>query len=134
MRKHAKGLLLALATIVSCSSYFVAEYSGVIDHGATELQQKVARFLGDLERGAANPEFYAEARGDIQKLRDVASLQRGNDPTVRSLDLIQSNLDKLEAMHAGGISAKEVDIARTLLDSQFRMLIQLENAKKRKEG
>lgn len=134
MRKHAKGILLALATVVSCSSYFIAEYSAVVDHGATELQQKVGRFLGDLERGDADPEFYAEARGDLQKLRNVASLQRGNDLTVRSLDLIQSNLDKLEAMHAGGISPKEVGIARTLLDSQFRMLVQLENAKKRKEG
>ena len=133
MRKHAKGILVALATLVSCSSYFIAEYNAVVDHGATELQQKVGRFLDDLERGDADPKFYAEARGDIQMLRSAASLQRGNELTVQSLDLIQDNLDKLEQIHARGISPKEVVIVRTLLDSQFRMLVQLEIAKKRKE-
>ena len=142
MRKHAKALLLALVTAVSCSSYFVAEYNATVGHGATELQQQVNRFLEDLERGAGTPaadydrtaDFYVDARGEIAKLRTAASLQRGNDLTVQSLDLIQNNLDKLEQMHAGGITPREVAIARTLLDSQFRMLVQLENAKKRKES
>lgn len=143
MRKRAKALLIAAITsVVSCSGYFIAAYNPQVDSGATQLQQKVDRFLTDLERTAGTPagEYeqnqaaYGELRGDLEALRELAGSQRGNRLTVQSLDLIGNNLDKLEEMHAGGISAKEIEIARTLFDSQFRMLVQLENAKKRQGG
>jgi len=70
----------------------------------------------------------------VARLRAEAGAQPGNGLTVQSLDLIQKNLEKLEAMHAGGITAEEIEIVRTLFDTQFRMLVQLENAKKRKES
>jgi spore coat protein CotH len=138
MRKRAKALLLgALASIVGCSGYFIAQYNPAIDSGATELQQKVDRFLTELEQTSGEHEQYAatyeELRADIRTLREVASQQHGNELTLQSLDLIASNVDKLEAMHAEGISAEEIAIVRTLFDTQFRMLVQLETAKKRKE-
>jgi len=143
MRKRIKATLLALAaSVLGCSGYYIAEYSEAVDTGATELQQKVDRFLTDLEQTAGTPEgeydlhegFYAEVRDDIGALREVASAQRGNDLTLQSLDLIGANVDKLEALHAEGISRQEIGVVRTLFDTQFRMLVQLENAKKRKEG
>ena len=143
MRKRTKALLIAaVASVVSCSGYFMAAYNPQVDSGAAQLQQKVDRFLTDLERTAGTPagEYeqnqaaYGELRGDLEALRELAGSQRGNGLTVQSLDLIGNNLDKLEEMHAGGISAKEIEIARTLFDSQFRMLVQLENAKKRQGG
>ena len=140
MRKRARAILLTIAALgVSCSSYFIAEYSEAVDGGATKLQQKVDGFLTELQSTAGtaegdyegHEEFYAEARSDIDELRTAASLQRGNGITLESLDLIEDNLDKLERMHAQGISAKEIAIVRQLFDTQFRMLVQLENAKKR---
>jgi hypothetical protein len=127
---------------VSCSSYFIAEYSQAVDGGATALQQKVDGFLTELQKTAGtaegdyegHEEFYAEVRSDIGALRTVAALQRGNDITLQSLDLIEDNVGKLERMHAEGISPKEIAIVRQLFDTQFRMLVQLENAKKRKES
>ena len=143
MRKRAKAILIALAaSVLSCSGYFIAGYNEAVDTGATELQQKVDRFLTDLEQTSGTPDgeyeqhiaFYDEVRNDLDTLRELASAQRGNDLTLRSLELIGDNVDKLEAMHAKGISPKEIAIVRTLFDTQFRMLLQLENAKKRKEN
>jgi hypothetical protein len=142
MRKRAKAFLLAAVTsIVSCSGYFIAAYNPAVDEGATKLQQNIDGFLDELQKTAGTPAgdyenheaFYEETRASIQSLRELASQQRGNDLTLRSLDLIGNNLDKLEALHADGITPKEIDVARTLFDTQFRMLVQLENAKKRKE-
>lgn len=142
MRKRAKAVLLAAITsIVSCSGYFIATYNPAIDEGATKLQQKVDGFLAELRETAGTPAgdyeqhaaFYDETRASIQTLRSLASQERGNDLTLQSLDLIENNLDKLEALHADGITPREIDVTRTLFDTQFRMLVQLENAKKRKE-
>ena len=143
MRKRMKAILLAaVASLVSCSGYFIATYNPAIDSGATELQQKVDGFLADLQQNSGKPEaeyerhtaFYTGVRGDIQALRDVASQERGNDLTLQSLQLIDNNVDKLEALHADGITPQEIGVVRTLFDTQFRMLVQLENAKKRKES
>ena len=143
MRKRYKAILVAIGTLaLSCSSYFIAEYSAEVDSGATQLQQKVDGFLTELQNTAGTAEggyeghevFYADVRNDIGELRTAAALQRGNEITLQSIDRIEDNLDKLERMHAQGISAKEIAVARQLLDTQFRMLVQLEHAKKRKES
>ncbi|HJQ39367.1 MAG TPA: hypothetical protein VKB93_19675 [Thermoanaerobaculia bacterium] len=143
MRKHAKAIVLAVITsIVGCSGYFIAQYNPAIDNGATRLSEEVDDFLIELESTAGTPAgayerhapAYDELRAEIETLRAVAVAQRGNDLTVHSLDLIAENLTKLETLHTDGISAEELRVVRTLFDSQFRMLVQLENAKKRKEG
>jgi len=141
MRKRTKAILLSVATFaLSCA--FIAGYDPRIDSGATELQQKVETFLTDLEQTAGTPVgeyqrhtgFYDEVRTDISVLRNVASAHKGNDITLQSLDLIEANIAKLEKLHAAGISAEEIRIVRTLFDTQFRMLVRFENAKKRKES
>src|SRR4051794_25625019 len=115
MRKRAKALLLAAVTsIVSCSGYFIATYNPAVDEGATKLQQSVDGFLDELSRTAGTPAgdyeghqaFYEDTRASIQTLRELASQQGGNDLTLQSLDLIGNNLDKLEALHADGITSK----------------------------
>ena len=141
MRKRTKAILLSIGTFaLSCA--FIAGYDPLIDSGATALQQKVGQFLTDLEQTTGTPEgeyerhlgFYHEVRNDIGVLRTVASAHKGNDITLQSLDLIEANVAKLEKLHAEGISAEEIRIVRTLFDTQFRMLVQLENAKKREGG
>jgi hypothetical protein len=140
MRKQIKAALLAVvASIVGCAGYFMAEYNPAVDSGATALQQKVDHFLAELEQTSGAPEgeyerhakVYGELRSDIAALRDLAESRRGNALTLQSLDLIEDNVRKLEAMHTDGISPDEIRIVRTLFDSQFRMLVQLENAKRK---
>ena len=136
MRKSRKAILVAaLSAVVSCAGFVIARYDPVIDGGATELQEKVDAFLTDLQQngGEYSPDFYDEVRGDIDGLRNAAAVQSGNKLTIDSLDLIERNVATLEQMHAEGITSEEIDVVRTLFDTQFRMLIQLENAKKRKE-
>jgi hypothetical protein len=142
MRKYAKAIVIAAVTsVVSCSAWFIAEYDAAVDHGAVQLQQKVDGLLDDLEQTAGTPEgsydayadLYLELHDDVETLRAEAATRRGNDLTLQSLQLIEQNLGKLERMHAEGITAEEIGVVRTLLDTQFRMLVQLENAKKRKE-
>lgn len=143
MRKRTKAILLAIVSAaLSCSTYYVAQYDAKLDGGAVELQQKVDTFLTYLEQTAGTPEaayeknetFYQDVRTDLRMLRDIAAVQQGNEITVQSLDSIEDNLARLEKIHAEGISAKEISIVRTLFASQFRMLVQFENAKKRKES
>ena len=143
MQKNRKAILFAALTFLgSCSALVVAEYDAAVDHGATELQQKVDSFLTDLEQNAGTPEaeyeqhagFYEEVRNDLFVLRNAASIQRGNDVTIESLDLIEDNVGKLEQIHAEGISAEEIAVVRMIFDTQFQLLIQFENAKKRKES
>jgi hypothetical protein len=141
MRKRTKAILLSIVTF-ALGCVFIAGYDPRIDSGATELQQKVGTFLTDLEQTTGAPEgeyerhigFYEEVRTDISVLRTVASAHKGNDLTLQSLDLVEANVAKLEKLHAEGISREEIGIVRSLFDTQFRMLVQLENAKKRKES
>ena len=143
MRKRVKAILAAaVVSVLSCAGLFVAHYSETVDRGAVELQQKVDAFLTELQQTAGtaegeyegHEEFYGEVRDDIDVLRTAAASQRGNTITLQSLDLIADNLDVLERMHAKGITPNEVAVARQLLDAQFRMLVQLEQAKKREEA
>jgi len=142
MRKRVKAILAAaVVSVLSCAGLFVARYSEEVDRGAVELQQKVDGFLTELQNTAGTAEgdyegheqFYGEVHDDIDVLRTAAASQRGNSLTLQSLDLIADNVDALERMHAKGITPNEVAVARQLLDAQFRMLVQLENAKKREE-
>jgi hypothetical protein len=140
MRKLGRGLILAIAALVtSCSAYYMASYNEVVDSGAAELQANVDGFLAGLEETVGTPAgayeqqraFYEQARHDIRMLRNVAAAQPGNDLTLQSLDLIDENVVSLEAMHAKGISPHEIGVLRKLFGTQFRMLLQLETAKKR---
>jgi hypothetical protein len=139
VRKLTRGLILAIAALVTSCSAYMASYNQVVDSGATALQAKVDGFLAGLEQTAGTPAgayeqqgaFYEEARHDLRTLRDVAAAQPGNDLTVESLDLIDANVVRLEAMHVQGISPQEIAVLRQLFDAQFRLLIQLETAKQR---
>ena len=138
MRKRTRAILLSIvAFALSCA--FIAGYDSRIDNGASALQQKIGTFLTDLEQTTGTPEgeysrhigFYGEVRTDISVLRNVASAHKGNDITLQSLDLIEANVAKLEKLHAEGISREEIGIVRSLFDTQFRMLLQFENAKRK---
>jgi len=142
MRRQTIVILAAALVMVGCAWLSVAEYDPALAHGVAGLQKKVDTFLAGLGECAGTPEgeydrhasFYAEARQELAGLGQLARVQPGNDLTVRSLDSLAENLDQLEAMHRAGItSADEVALIAGLFDTQFRMLLELENAKKTEE-
>ena len=47
------------------------------------------------------------------------------------LALLDQSVAELETAHVDGLSAAEIPVLRTLFDSQLRMLVQLEAARKR---
>ena len=53
-----------------------------------------------------------------------------NDSTLRALDLLRESFDKVEAMHREGLIPEEVTVLRELVDTQLRLLVQLERAKR----
>jgi hypothetical protein len=138
MKRILTIAFLALFTC-ACTGMFIAGYDAQVDRRGNALRNKVDRFFNDLERTAGTPaaayhkhtRFYAAARKDLKALREAAGKLPGNEITVDSVGLIEQNLDQLEAMHRAGITAPEVPVIRDLIDTQFRLLLHLEEAKLR---
>lgn len=139
MRRQIVVILAAAAAMFGCAWLSVADYDPALAHGAAGLQKKVDTFLAGLAECMGTPEaeyalhvsFYAEARQELVGLCELARSRPGNDVTVRGLDAIGENLDQLEALHRRGfVSPDEVSVIAGIFDTQFRMLLELENAKK----
>ena len=137
IRTVSHGLALLLAA--GCALRPAAPYDAGLDGGLAELQVKVDTFLEGLQRQAGTPDgawdrhasFYEGVRKDVEILRSRAAAHAGNDVTLGSLDRLAASIDDLERLHRDGLKGAEIPILRSLFDSQLRMLIQLESAKKR---
>ena len=132
-------LAVVLAVVAGCVSR-VAPHDAVIAAGLADLQSSNSRFFDELRRTAGTPDaawechiaWYEETLAEIAALRTRAESHGvKNDPTVEALELLQRSVAELEEAHAEGLSAGEIPVLRTLFDSQLRMLIELEAAKKR---
>jgi hypothetical protein len=132
-------IAVVLALLAGCVSR-VAPYDETIAAGLAKLQSSHARFFDELAQAAGTPDaawechvaWYEQTRAEIAALRTrAASYHRKNDPTAGALEMLDRSLDDLEEAHAGGLSREEIPVLRTLFDSQLRMLIELEAAKKR---
>jgi hypothetical protein len=139
-RKTTTSLSMALL-IFGCACFSIAGFDPEIVTGAARLQHDFAVFFSGLAECAGTPDaqferheaFYADAWQELERLEDQARGQPANQLTLDSIDAIRDNLAALEAIHRQGISRGEVDVIATLFDSQLRMLVELENAKQRKE-
>jgi len=130
---------IVLALLTGCVSR-VAPHDAIIAAGLADLQSSNSRFFDELQQTVGTPDaawechaaWYEETRAEIAALRVRAgSYDRKNDPTVAALELLEKSVNELETAHAEGLSAGEIPVLRTLFDSQLRMLIELEAAKKR---
>jgi hypothetical protein len=138
-RKTSAALTIALL-IFGCACFSIADFDPELATGAGALQQKFALFLSRLGECAGTPEadysqhgaFYVEAWQDLERLEAAALRQPDNELTLRSIDAIRDNLAELEGLHRLGLSRGEVEVISTLFDTQFRMLVELENVKPRK--
>jgi hypothetical protein len=141
MRHKTAGFLTLVLMVFGCACFSMAGFDPEIVTGTEALQQKFDVFLSALAECAGTPEaeyarhaaFYAEAWTALDRLQAEARLQPGNELTLRALEDIRDNLADLEAFHRDGISRGELEVLSTLFDIQFRMLVELENAKPRKE-
>jgi hypothetical protein len=141
MRHKTSAALTILLMVFGCACFSIAGFNQQIVTGTEALQQQFETFLSGLAECAGTPEaeyarhsaFYAEARGALDRLQAEAELQQGNELTLRSLEDIRDNLAELEELHRSGLSRAELEVISTLFDTQFRMLVELENVKPRKE-
>jgi hypothetical protein len=129
---------LALFTC-ACNDPFMPGYDAQIDHRGNALQNKVNRFLNDLQRTAGTPaaayenhkRFYSEMRTELKGLRDAAAKLPRNEATLNCIAPIEENVAVLETLHRTGITAAEVPVLRTIFETQFQALLHLEDAKLR---
>ena len=132
-------LVLGLALLLVGCVTRLAPYDERLDLGAAALQSKIVRFFDVLQQ-AKGPEerafgnhavFYESARADLDALRIQAGSDPGNEQTRRSIELLAKSLASLEELHRKGLSGAELPVLRKLIETQVRMLLQLESAKKR---
>jgi len=130
---------IVLALLAGCSNR-IAPHDEDLARGLAELQSSNTRFFDELRQSAGtqfgaweyHANWYEETRAAIGTLRgQAAAYGAGNAPTVEALDLLKKSIDQLEEVHTAGLSAGEIPVLHTLFDSQLRMLIELEAAKKR---
>lgn len=140
--RHKKASFLTVALLVfGCACYSIASFDPLVVSDAGTLQQKFEVFFSGLAECAGTPEaefarheaFYADAWQELERLEARAQLRADNELTLRSIGHIRDNLAELEALHRLGITRAEVEIIARLFDTQFRMLVALENAKKGSE-
>lgn len=129
---------IVLALLSGCASS-VAPRDEALAGGLAGLQSSTDRFFDQLQQVIGTPEaawvrhagWYEETRVEIAALRLRAAAHGAtNDPTLDALALLDQSVAELETAHAVGLSAAEIPVLRTLFDSQLRMLVQLEAAKR----
>lgn len=135
----AAVFLLALL-LSGCSSIrLVGDYDAQTDKGITALQKDMEVFFVTLESAdglmaapyAASKGFYGQTKVAISSLRIRADALERNSLSVRMLDKLQNNFDRLAADHREGISKRELPLYRGGLNSQFTSLLTFELAKRR---
>ena len=139
MKRHHKVFFVIALLLLGCTVRYIAEYDPVVDGNVRHLQTKLDALFEDLSRTAGTPEGayehyaarYEAIRVDIAGLQYDAATQPKNGLTVSSLSLLDDNLRQLEVAHREGLGRAEVPVLRKLFDTQLRMIVQLETAKKR---
>ena len=142
MSKRLSLIAALLALFCGCTALMFSDpYDPAFDAALSDFQKDTETFFEDLGRAAGTPEGgwerfeprYRALETDLGALAQQASVRRGNATMLDSLDLVRQNLAECEELHRDGIAAAEVTVVRRLIATQVRMLIQLEQAR-RKEG
>lgn len=137
---------LVLLLLNACATVkLVGDYDEQIDKGVTALQRDVEAFLVKLEGTAQKPtdlveeykkhtQFYEDAKIAISGLRVRADATERNSLTVKMLDGLRKNIDRMEHFHREGLKKGEIEASlRGGFNSQFTAILTFELAKKRGE-
>jgi hypothetical protein len=80
---------------------------------------------------ASQGAFYDEAKDTVSAIKARAALLPKNSGTIKNLDELSGQYDRLAELHRQGpLVGLKAKIARELIDSNFRSLMQLELHKK----
>lgn len=142
MKRHSKALLVIGMLVLGCTVRYIAEYDPAVEGNVRQLQTKFDALFSDLARTAGTPDGdyahyavrYDSLRADIAGLQHDAAFVPRNEITNTSLLLLDDNLHQLEVAHRDGLAPAEVPVLRSLFDTQLRMIIELETAKKRERA
>ncbi len=123
----------------------VSAYDEIIDRGTTELNTKIVSFVGRMvtlsgrSEGTydSNATFYDDVKGTIVTLRLRAQVQEKNEITVKMLQELDGNVERLRQLHEMG---KEHGLLKTIADPALaaievnvEAIIKFEVAKRREE-
>lgn len=139
MRMRVFVLAALLTVACSCALWPAgAPYDPLFEAGLVNLQKDVRVFFDEVGKYAGTGQgthsaFASDYRtfsSRIAGLRGQAASHARNGSTLQSLDLLRESFDKVEAMHRQGLVAEEAEILRSLVDTQLRLLLGLERAKR----
>lgn len=138
------ALLVALLTLAcGCAAVWSSPpYDPAFDAALGDFRKDADAFFEDVACAAGTPDgtwehfegAYRTLEDELSGLTQQAALGRRGAPAMESLGLVAQNLDAIEAMHRDGITPAEVTVVRRLVDTQVRLLIQLERAKRGMEA
>jgi hypothetical protein len=131
---------IAIGLLAGCTTIrLVGDYDKEIDDGVTALQRKTETHLIKISavpgpraapyKGTEN--FYQVTKVEVSSLRVRADSTSRNSLTVRMLDRLQNNYERLERMHKEGLTVAEIPDLRGALNSQFTAILTFELAKRR---
>ncbi|MGD0233773.1 MAG: hypothetical protein ABSC55_04460 [Syntrophorhabdales bacterium] len=134
------ALLMLAISVSGCGPIqLIAPYDQKIDDGVTSLQKKTAEFLTTIERqGGSGPEdyknhtkFYDDAKVALSGLSVRAGALASNSLTVRELEILDQQFQKLETDHRNiGIPQAAVPQYEEAFNRTFTAILTLEVAKK----
>jgi hypothetical protein len=102
---------LALAFVVACGPVrLVSPYDEIIDRNTSDLYGRIISFVEKMVARSgksegtyeSNPSFYEDVRGSIATLRLRARVQEKNENTVRLLQELDENVERLRTLHEVG--------------------------------
>lgn len=139
--------LLAVALLLSACGpvRLVSAYDEIIDRGTTELNTKIVSFVGRMvtlsgkQEGTydANATFYDDVKGSLVTLRLRAQLQENNEITVKMLQELDGNVERLRQLHQmgkdRGLPETVADPALAAIEVNVEAIIKFEIAKRREE-
>ena len=138
MHPRTSAMFVMILFASSCALLPGAPYDPAFDTGAVNLRKDVNAFFDEVAAcNGTDQGTHSAFAGDyraftsrIAGLRGQAVRHPRNESTLQSLDLLRENFDKVEQTHRDGLLPEEVTILRELVDTQLRLLIQLERAKR----
>jgi hypothetical protein len=138
------GVLALVALLCACGPVrLVSAYDEIIDREATDLNTKIVSFVGRMVTLSGRPEgtydanatFYDDVKGTVATLSLRAQVQEKNEITVKMLQELGGNLERLRQLHEmgkeHGLSKAIADPALAAIEVNVEAILKFEVAKRR---
>lgn len=141
-----RWLLTVLALLCACGPVrLVSAYDSILDQGTSDVDAKVVAFATKMVRLSGTPEgayasnagFYDEMKGGLATLKMRAMADDKNEITVKMLQELDDNLERLRQLHEmgkdRGLTNVIADPALQAIEATCRAITKFELAKQRGE-